>query len=178
MCDLLTPLPATKAASGTVKQPLAEKSFQFKNSIKNRCSKENTMRRKPFPVVFCFLFEGMKFCNSCPCYLLAAGPLHVIALWGSLMQRKQSMEWAKEQVFSFKLSLAVARTVCCRCCDSEQAWRREAVSAHQHGWVWISVVYHQPANSMAFGESQMFSRHMQDRRLYSLVCWDDFAKWI
>ena len=170
MCDLLTPFPATKAANGTVKQPLAENCFQFKNSIKNRCSKENTMRKKPFPALFCFLLEGMEVCNSCPYYLLAAGLLHVIALRGSLMHREESTVWAKEQVSSFELSLAVARTVCCRCCESEQAWRREIVSAHRRGWVQIFVVYCQPASSMAFTESQAFSRHTQGRRPYCLVC--------
>lgn len=86
------------------------------------------------------------------------------------MQGEQSAVRAKEQVSSFELSLAVARTVCCRCCESEQAWRREAVSAHQRGWVQIFVVYCQPANSMAFRESQAFSRHRQGRRPCSLVC--------
>lgn len=52
MCDLLMPLPATKAANGTVKQPLAENCFQSKNSIKNRCIKESTMRKNPFPALF------------------------------------------------------------------------------------------------------------------------------
>lgn len=137
MCDLLTPLPATKAANGTVKQPLAENCLLFKNSIKNRCSKENTRRKKPFPVLFCFLFEGMKVCNSCPCYLLAVGLRHVIALRGSLMQKEQRMVWAKEQVSSFELSPAVAQTVCCGRRGSEQAWRRDAVSAHQPQWVQI-----------------------------------------
>lgn len=65
----------------------------------------------PFPVLFCFLFEGMKVCNSCPCYLLAVGLGHVIALRGSLMQKEQRMVWAKEQVSSFELSPAVAQTV-------------------------------------------------------------------
>lgn len=86
------------------------------------------------------------------------------------MQREESMVRGKEQVSSFEPSLAVARTVCCRCCESEPAWRREAVSAHQHRWVQIFMVYCQPANSMAFRESQAFSRHTQGRRPYSLVC--------
>lgn len=39
-------------ANGTVKQPLAKNCFQFKNSIKNRCIKERTARKTPFPVLF------------------------------------------------------------------------------------------------------------------------------
>lgn len=69
------------------------------------------MRKESFPVLFGFLFEGMKVFTRCPCYLLTAGLLHVIALQCSLMEREQPMVRAKEQVASFEPSLAVARTV-------------------------------------------------------------------
>lgn len=122
-------------------------------------------KEKPLPSTALFSICRHEVCDSCPYYLLAAGLLRVIALQGSLMQREETMEWAKEHVSSFELSLAVARTVCCRCCESEQTWRREAVSAHQHGWVQIFVLYCQTANSMAFRESQAFSRHTEGRIL-------------
>lgn len=76
------------------------------------------------------------------------------------MQRKQSMEWAKEQVFSCDLSLAVARTVCCRRCDSEQAWRREAVSAHQpdgSGFLWFII-------------SLLIQWHLEKARRFPGIC--------
>jgi len=41
MCNLLTLLPAAKAVNGTVKQPLAGKAFQFKNSIKNDAARKH-----------------------------------------------------------------------------------------------------------------------------------------
>lgn len=62
------------------------------------------MRKESFPVLFGFLLEGMKVFTRCPCYLLTAGLLHVIALQCSLMERER----AKEQVASFEPSLAVA----------------------------------------------------------------------
>lgn len=66
------------------------------------------MRKESFPVLFCFLLEDMKVFTRCPCYLLTAGLLHVIALQCSLMQRERPVVWAKEQVASFEPSLAVA----------------------------------------------------------------------
>lgn len=115
------------------------------------------MRKESFPVLFGFLLEGMKVFTRCPCYLLTAGLLHVIALQCSLMERENGLKSRLPPLNRAWLLLEL----CCRCCESEPAWRREAVSAHQHGWVQIFVVYCQPANLMAFRESQAFSQHTQ-----------------
>ena len=174
MCDLLTSLPGSKAVNGTVKQPLAEKWFQFKHSIKNRRSKENNTRKKCFPALLCFLFEDLKVFTSCLCHLLTAGLFHAIALWGSLMQREQSIAWAKEQLPCIEPSLAAVWAVL------QMLWIRAGVEEGccQCGWVQIHVVYCQTPDLIACRGSRAFSQCTQGRRPHSLIYRDDFAKWI
>lgn len=87
------------------------------------------------------------------------------------------MVWAKEQVPSFEPSPAAVGTVWCRCCESEQAGGGSCLSPSARRDQ-ISVVYCQPAHSVAFRESQAFSRCVQGRRPRPLVCWGGFVKWL
>lgn len=169
MCDLLTSLPGSKAVNGTVKQPLAEKWFQFKHGIKNRQSKENNTRKECFPALLCFLFEDLRVFSSCLCYLLTAGLLHAIALWGSLMQREQSIAWTKEQLPCTEPSLAAVGAVL------QMLWIRAGMEegSRQCGRVQILVIYCQTPDLMACRESWAFSQRTQGRRPHF-----DLQRWL